>query len=113
MESLDLCKKIVSVLDEKKGSDIIILDISEISVLSDYFVLVSADNVRQLDALKDALKDALEEAVHLDNRKAEGESSSGWILLDYKDVIVHLFDKETRSFYNLEKIWSDAKRVEL
>ena len=96
MESLDLCKKIVSVLDEKKGSDIIILDIS-------------ADNVRQLDALKDAL----EEAVHLDNRKAEGESSSGWILLDYKDVIVHLFDKETRSFYNLEKIWSDAKRVEL
>lgn len=109
MESLDLCKKIVSVLDEKKGSDIIILDISEISVLSDYFVLVSADNVRQLDALKDAL----EEAVHLDNRKAEGESNSGWILLDYKDVIVHLFDKETRSFYNLEKIWSDAKRVEL
>ena len=106
MESLDLCKKIVSVLDEKKGSDIIVLDISEIS---DYFVLVSADNVRQLDALKDAL----EEAVHLDNRKAEGESSSGWILLDYKDVIVHLFDKETRSFYNLEKIWSDAKRVEL
>ena len=68
MESLDLCKKIVSVLDEKKGSDIIVLDISEISVLSDYFVLVSADNVRQLDALKDAL----EEAVHLDNRKAEG-----------------------------------------
>lgn len=109
MESLDLCKKIVSVLDEKKGSDIIVLDISEISVLSDYFVLVSADNVRQLDALKDAL----EEAFHLDNRKAEGESSSGWILLDYKDVIVHLFDKETRSFYNLEKIWSDAKRVEL
>ena len=109
MESLDLCKKIVSVLDEKKGSDIIVLDISEISVLSDYFVLVSADNVRQLDALKDAL----EEAVHLDKRKAEGESSSGWILLDYKDVIVHLFDKETRSFYNLEKIWSDAKRVEL
>ena len=109
MESLDLCKKIVSVLDEKKGSDIIVLDISEISVLSDYFVLVSADNVRQLDALKDAL----EETVNLDNRKAEGESSSGWILLDYKDVIVHLFDKETRSFYNLEKIWSDAKRVEL
>ena len=109
MESLDLCKKIVSVLDEKKGSDIIVLDISEISVLSDYFVLVSADNVRQLDALKDAL----EEAVQLDNRKAEGESSSGWILLDYKDVIVHLFDKETRSFYNLEKIWSDAKRVEV
>ena len=109
MDSLDLCKKIVSVLDEKKGSDIIVLDISEISVLSDYFVLVSADNVRQLDALKDAL----EETVHLDNRKAEGESSSGWILLDYKDVIVHLFDKETRSFYNLEKIWSDAKRVEL
>ena len=109
MTSREMLKIAYTVLDEKKGSDIIVLDISEISVLSDYFVLVSADNVRQLDALKDAL----EEAVHLDNRKAEGESSSGWILLDYKDVIVHLFDKETRSFYNLEKIWSDAKRVEL
>ena len=104
MESLDLCKKIVSILDEKKGSDIVVLDISEISVLSDYFVLVSAENARQFEALKDA--------VQLDNRKAEGESSSGWILLDYKDVIVHIFDKDTRSFYNLEKIWSDAKRVE-
>ena len=108
MESLDLCKKIVSILDEKKGSDIVVLDISEISVLSDYFVLVSAENARQLEALKDAV----EAAVQLDNRKAEGESSSGWILLDYKDVIVHIFDKDTRSFYNLEKIWSDAKRVE-
>jgi iojap-like protein len=108
MESLDLCKKIVSILDEKKGSDIVVLDISEISVLSDYFVIVSAENARQLEALKDALEDA----VQLDNRKAEGESSSGWILLDYKDVIVHIFDKDTRSFYNLEKIWSDAKRVE-
>lgn len=108
MESLDLCKKIVSILDEKKGSDIVVLDISEISVLSDYFVLVSSENARQLEALKDALEDA----VQLDNRKAEGESSSGWILLDYKDVIVHIFDKDTRSFYNLEKIWSDAKRVE-
>ena len=109
MESLDLCKKIVSILDEKKGSDIVVLDISEISILSDYFVLVSAENARQLEALKDAVEDA----VQLDNRKAEGESSSGWILLDYKDVIVHIFDKDTRSFYNLEKIWSDAKRVEL
>ena len=108
MESLDLCKKIMSILDEKKGSDIVVLDISEISVLSDYFVLVSAENARQLEALKDAVEDA----VQLDNRKAEGESSSGWILLDYKDVIVHIFDKDTRSFYNLEKIWSDAKRVE-
>ena len=105
---MDLCKKIVSILDEKKGSDIVVLDISEISVLSDYFVLVSAENARQLEALKDAVEDA----VQLDNRKAEGESSSGWILLDYKDVIVHIFDNDTRSFYNLEKIWSDAKRVE-
>ena len=96
------------ILDEKKGSDIVVLDISEISVLSDYFVLVSAENDRQLEALKVAVEDA----VQLDNRKAEGESSSGWILLDYKDVIVHIFDKDTRSFYNLEKIWSDAKRVE-
>ena len=108
MESEALAKKIMTILEEKKATDILALDISEISTLADYFVLASAENVRQLDALEDAV----EEDVRLEVKK-EGESSSGWILMDYRDIVVHLFTKEQRVFYDLEKIWSDAKRMEL
>ena len=108
MESEALAKKIMTILEEKKATDILALDISEISTLADYFVLASAENVRQLDALEDAV----EEDVRLEVNK-EGESSSGWILMDYRDIVVHLFTKEQRAFYDLEKIWSDAKRMEI
>jgi len=108
MESEALAKKIMTILEEKKATDILALDISEISTLADYFILASAENVRQLDALEDAV----EEDVRLEVNK-EGESSSGWILMDYRDIVVHLFTKEQRSFYDLEKIWSDAKRMEM
>ena len=107
METTDLVKQIMSLLEEKKASDILALDISEISTLADYFVLASADNARQLDALEDALEDK----IQLDNLHKEGESSSGWILMDYRDIVVHLFTKEQREFYDLEKIWSDAKII--
>lgn len=107
METTDLVKQIMSLLEEKKASDILALDISEISTLADYFVLASADNARQLDALEDALEDK----IQLDNLHKEGESSSGWILMDYRDIVVHLFTKEQREFYDLEKIWSDAKKI--
>ena len=108
MESIALAKKIMTILEEKKATDILALDISEISTLADYFILASAENVRQLDALEDAV----EEDVRLEVNK-EGESSSGWILMDYRDIVVHLFTKEQRAFYDLEKIWSDAKRTEI
>ena len=108
MESEALAKKIMTILEEKKATDILALDIYEISTLADYFILASAENVRQLDALEDAV----EEDVRLEVNK-EGESSSGWILMDYRDIVVHLFTKEQRAFYDLEKIWSDAKRMEM
>ena len=108
METTDLAKKIMAILEEKKAADILALDISEISTLADYFILASAENVRQLDALEDAV----EEGIRLELNK-EGEGDSGWILMDYKDIVVHLFTKEQREFYDLEKIWSDAKKLEI
>ena len=108
MESIALAKKIMEILEEKKAADILALDISEISTLADYFILASAENVRQLDALEDAV----EEGIRLELNK-EGEGDSGWILMDYKDIVVHLFTKEQREFYDLEKIWSDAKKLEI
>ena len=108
MESIALAKKIMTILEEKKATDILALDISEIYTLADYFILASAENGRQLDALEDAV----EESIRLEVNK-EGESSSGWILMDYRDIVVHLFTKEQRAFYDLEKIWSEAKRTEI
>lgn len=108
METTALAKKIMAILEEKKAADILALDISEISTLADYFILASAENVRQLDALEDAV----EEGIRLELNK-EGEGDSGWILMDYKDIVVHLFTKEQREFYDLEKIWSDAKNLEI
>ena len=108
METRALAKKIMEILEEKKAADILALDISEISTLADYFILASAENVRQLDALEDAV----EEGIRLELNK-EGEGDSGWILMDYKDIVVHLFTKEQREFYDLEKIWSDAKKLEI
>lgn len=108
METRALAKKIMAILEEKKAADILALDISEISTLADYFILASAENVRQLDALEDAV----EEGIRLELNK-EGEGDSGWILMDYKDIVVHLFTKEQREFYDLEKIWSDAKKPEI
>lgn len=108
METRALAKKIMAILEEKKAADILALDISEISTLADYFILASAENVRQLDALEDAV----EEGIRLELNK-EGEGDSGWILMDYKDIVVHLFTKEQREFYDLEKIWSDAKNLEI
>lgn len=107
MENNTFLQKIMNILEEKKASDIIALDISEISTLADYFILASADNARQLDALEDAVEDQ----VQVDSLHKEGESSSGWILMDYRDIVVHLFTKEQREYYDLEKIWSDAKKI--
>ena len=78
MENTTFLQKIMNILEEKKASDIIALDISEISTLADYFILASADNARQLDALEDAVEDH----VQLDGLHKEGESRSGWILMD-------------------------------
>lgn len=109
MENQEFLQKITKVLEDKKASNLMILDIASISTLADYFVLASADNIRQLDALKDSV----EEAFPGEPLRKEGESSSGWILMDFRDIVVHLFSKEMREYYDLEKIWSDAKRVSL
>ncbi len=108
--SREMVKAAYAVLDEKKGEDICILDISGVSVIADYFVIVTADNARQVDALSDAVQDRMAE-LDYDLRRAEGQANSGWILLDFNDIIIHIFDKEQRFFYDLEKIWSDGKKV--
>ena len=110
MDAKEMVKVICKAIDDKKGEDIEILDIAGISVVSDYFVVASASNQNQLNAMKDAIEEEMYKAGKINARQVEGNRSSTWILMDYEDVIVHLFTKEDRLFYNLERIWKDGVR---
>lgn len=111
MNEKELLKIAVGAIEEKKGVDTVVLEISNITVIADYFVIASAENDRQLEAVAENVKDALGRAGY-ECKSVEGFKRSGWVLFDYGDVIIHLFNRETRSFYDLERIYRDAKRIE-
>ena len=108
-ETLKLIKE---KLEEKKALDIVILDISEISIMADYFLIASASNLRQLNALKDIIEEEMSK-MGLHYSHIEGNSNASWLLMDYGDIVIHLFDIESRQFYDLEHIWKGAKRIDL
>ena len=111
-QTMDMVRVIYDALADKNGEDIKVLDIAEVSVLADYFVITSGSSNSQVSALVDNVQEKMLLAgYHL--KQQEGNNSGTWVLLDYGDVIVHVFDKESRSFYNLERIWRDGKVVEL
>lgn len=106
-----MVKIAVHALEEKKGEDIKIIDINGVSVIADYFVLASASNLNQLQALVDSVEEELFKAGY-ECKQKEGNMTSTWMLMDYGDVIVHVFSKEDRLFYDLERIWRDGKVLE-
>ena len=107
---MKMLEVIYHTLDERKGEHIEIIDISEISVMADYFVIVNASNENHLQALVDHLDEKLSRLGYKLHSQ-EGHKRSNWILMDYGDVIVHLFDRESREFYSLDRIWSDGKKI--
>lgn len=111
MESREMAKLVVNALEDKKGEEIRIIDISEVSVLADYFIIANGSNRSQVQALSDNVIEILGRAG-VNTRQIEGYETANWILLDFGDVIVHVFDKENRLFYDLERIWRDGKLVE-
>ena len=112
METLELVKKVVDALEDKKAEDITVIDIHGISSIADYFVIANGSNANQLAAMQDAVDEALYKAG-LHAKQIEGNNKSTWILMDYEDIIVHLFSKEDRLFYDLERIWRDGKIIEM
>lgn len=111
MNDLDIIKLLKDALSDKKAEDIKILDIHEISVLGDYFVIASGNNVNQLQAMEDAVDEVMyKNGYH--QKQVEGTRQSSWILLDYGNIVVHLFSKEDREFYDLDRIWKDGIEVE-
>ena len=99
-------------IDDKKGQDIKIIDIHNVSVITDYFVIASGTNSNQVQAIVDNVEEQLGRAG-FEAKQIEGNRNSSWILMDYGDVIVHVFDEENRLFYDLERIWRDGKVLEM
>ena len=110
LESIELARKIVNAIADKKGSDIILLDLRSISLLADYFVICSGESERQVKAIVGEITEKTK-AEGVRPLHIEGESSSGWLLVDYGSVIVHVFSPIMRGYYQLEKLWSDATVV--
>lgn len=111
MDSRQIALKAASVLDSKKALDVTVIDIAEKSSFADYFVIASGASERQVGTLSEEVEDRLEkEGVPV--KSVEGKQNSGWILIDFGDVIVNLFSTEQREHYNIEKIWSDCPFID-
>lgn len=111
MNSFEMAKLAIEALEDKKAEDIKIIDISEISVLGDYFIIAGGNNRSQLQALCDNVEEKLGRAG-APCKQIEGYDTANWILADYGDIIVHIFDKENRLLYDLERIWRDGKQMD-
>lgn len=112
MDSKKLANKITDLIFNKKGYDVKIMDLRKLTTMSDFFVICSADSDTQVKAIADEIDSSLrDEGIR--HWHVEGYKALSWILMDYVDVIVHIFKKDSRDFYNLEKLWGDAGIIEV
>ncbi|MCR5430205.1 MAG: ribosome silencing factor [Eubacterium sp.] len=111
MDSKQITKIAFDALEDKKGVNIKVIDISNISILADYFIIAGGTNENQVKALADNVEEKLAEADTMP-RQIEGYDNANWILMDYQDVIIHIFNEQDRLFFDLERIWSDGQLVD-
>ncbi|QNM05795.1 ribosome silencing factor [Qiania dongpingensis] len=109
-QSKKMASIVYNALSDKKGQDVTIIDISEVSCLADYFIIANGENSNQVQAMIDNVEEEMDKAGYQCSQR-EGYQAAKWILLDYKDVVVHVFSKEDRRFYDLERIWRDGKFI--
>jgi ribosome-associated protein len=111
MDTLELARNIVDVIADQKGENIVLLDIQGVSILADYFVIASATSERQMGAIIEDVRLKAKQVLDARLLHVEGEPASGWILMDYGSVVVHLFTPERRAYYDLEGLWREARVV--
>ncbi len=102
----------IAAVENKKGIDIVVLDISSVATFADYFVLCTGDSSRQIQAIADEVEEKLA-ANGLKPSHVEGYANAEWILLDYLDLVIHVFSKQARAYYDLERLWRDAKTLDV
>ena len=112
MDSKELLETVVKAADSKRAEEIVALDVANVSLLADYFVIMQANSERQVKAIADEIEEKVA-AAGVQVRDIEGKNAANWVLLDFGDVVVHVFRTETRRFYNLEKLWAEAPLVDV
>ena len=112
MELKEIVKKIYNIIEEKKGEDIKVIDIAKVSAIADYFIIASANNINQVQAISDEI-DFILGKEGIMPKAIEGNKNASWMLLDYNDIVVHIFLREGRAFYDLDRIWRDGKEIEM
>lgn len=111
-KAAEMTKLAIAALEDKKAEDVCVIDISEVSVLADYFLIANGNNRNQVQAMIDNVSEKLGRAGFV-AKNVEGYQTGNWILMDYGDLIVHVFDKQNRLFYDLERIWRDGKKMDI
>ncbi|MBX0358788.1 ribosome silencing factor [Halobacillus sp. Nhm2S1] len=110
MESKELVNLAAQACDEKRAQDIVVLDMSEVSLIADYFLICEGSNERQVQAIARELKNQAEENG-IEVKRMEGFEQARWVLVDLNDIVCHIFHKDERHYYNLERLWGDADTV--
>ena len=98
---------------DKKGEDLVVLDLTEVTPLTDYFIICAGNNCRQIRAITEEVETKVKETFAVSPRSIEGLGDMSWVLIDYVDFVVHIFLLETRDYYSLERLWGDAARLEI
>ncbi len=109
LDSLDFARDVVNAVEDKKAEQIVLLDLRPDAVIADFFIICSGGSDRQIKAIGENVRDVIKERYQRRPVAVEGEATSGWMLIDYGDVIVHIFDEDTRLFYDLEGFWNQAQ----
>ena len=112
MTNKEIVEVVYNAVDDKKGININVLDVSKISSIADYFVIAGGNNPNQVQAMADNVQEEMHK-LEINPKHIEGFRGASWILMDYGDIVVHIFNEDDREFYDLERIWKDADIVEM
>ena len=110
-DTLKVARHIVDVITDQKGQDVVLIDIQDISILADYFVIGSVNSTRQAKAVIDQVKQEMKQTFDIRPFHVEGDASSGWVLMDYGSVVVHLLTPQMRAYYDLEGLWREGRVI--